>query len=123
MIFFHEGITDEKDLDQIEVEFKVDDDKNRKTKWRITSDFFDTTDSIGRDRPYAFYDDDVLRFRLDIDLTLIGDIGGTEDPNNDDKDPLTGSGYIAWKWKINKDYQLDWEDNDSFGAINVVGPV
>ncbi|MGB1604616.1 MAG: hypothetical protein ACPIOQ_68425, partial [Promethearchaeia archaeon] len=36
---------DEKDLDKIEVEFKVDEekeggDKDRKTKWRIESDFF-----------------------------------------------------------------------------------
>lgn len=126
MIFYHEGIT-ENDLDKIEVEFKVDEfepqgDKNRKTKWRIESAFFDSTDSIGRDRPYAFYDGDVLRFRLDIDVALIGDIGGTEDPADDDKEPLTGSGFIAWKWKINRDYQLDWQDDDSYGVINVVGP-
>lgn len=84
-------------------------------------DFFDMIDSIGRDRHYAFYDDDVLRCRLDVDLALIENIGGTEDPNNDDKDSLTGSGYIAWEWKIS--LHLDWEDNDSFWGINVVGLV
>ena len=121
MIFFHEGITD---LDKIEVEFKVDEDdprgdKNRKTKWKIESDFFDTIDSNGQDRPHAFYDGDVLRFRLDVDVNVLGGIGGTDNPDNN---PLKGSGYIAWKWKINRDYQLDWQDDDSYGVINVVGP-
>jgi len=109
---------------QLEVEFKVMGDKDRKTKWRIESDFVQEIGTVGR--PYAFYDNGVLRFRLDIDVALIGDIGGTE---NGDKDPLTASelaaspGHIEWKWKTTLDgtnNQLDSDDNDSLGVIHVI---
>ena len=122
MLFFQEG-ANINNLDKLEVEFKVMGDKDRKTKWRIESDFFQTTDSNGHGRPHAFYDGSALRFRLDIPVDLIGDIGGTE---NGDKDPLTASelpGHIVWKWKTTLDgqnNQLDSGDNDALGVIHVL---
>ena len=118
MLFSQEGAT-ANNLEKLEVEFKVMGDKDRKTKWRIESDFFNASPG----RPHAFYDGSVLRFRLDIDVNLIGDIGGTE---NGDNDPLTASelpGHIVWKWKTTlsgTNYQLDSGDNDSLGVIHVV---
>ena len=123
MVFFHQGFTsaDIDDLNKIEVEFKVEGNKDRKTKWRIepSDDFFQATDSNGQSRPHAFYDETTLRFRLVIDIALIGGIGGTENPDNN---PVTSGEFIEWKWKL--DYgtrvQLDSDDNGSDGPIYVV---
>ena len=119
MIFFHKDITNANNLAKLEVEFKVEGDKDRKTKWRIQSNFFDETDSNGQGRPHAFYDGSVLRFRLDIDVGLIGDIGGTDGPDNK---PVKRGEMIEWKWKVEagSKVQLDSDDNISEGVINVV---
>ena len=57
-----------------------------------------------------------LRFRLIIDINLIGGIGGTESPDNN---PVKGGEYIEWKWKLDfgDRVQYDFEDNESGGVI------
>ena len=116
MVFFHDGITraNVNMLEKLEVEFKVMGDKDRKTKWKIESNFFQNTDQSS---PHAFYDDgDILRFRLIIDVKVIGGIGGTERPDND---PVQGGEFIEWKWKLDfgKKVQYDFDDNRSGGVI------
>ena len=121
MVFFHDGITSLNGLKKLEVEFKVMGNKDRKTKWRIESSFEDPG-SNSQPLPHAFYDDgSILRFRLIIDVDLIGDIGGTESPDND---PVQGGEFIEWKWKLDfgDRVQYDFDDNESGGVIVINEP-
>lgn len=119
MIFFHEDVVDANELSSLEVDLKVNGKSDRRTKWKIESNFFDTSDSDDLPLPHAYFDGTILLFRLVIDVDLIGGIGGTEDADND---PVKSGEYIEWKWKVRADsgVQLDSDDDISEGAINVL---
>ena len=110
MLFYSQDITVENSLDdikKIEVEYKVMGDKDRKTKWRVESDFFD----VANQRPYATtLPDGVLRFRQTIDLDLLE---GNVQPGE----------WLEWKWKVETNAGLKVEyrssDADSGGVIYV----
>lgn len=110
MLFYSQDITVENSLDdikKIEVEYKVMGDKDRKTKWRVESDFFD----VANQSPYATTaPDGVLRFRQTIDLDLLeGNVQSGE--------------WLEWKWKVETNAGLKVEyrssDADSGGVIYV----
>ena len=110
MLFYSQDITVENSLDdlkKIEVEYKVMGDKDRKTKWRVKSDFFD----VANQGPYATtLLDGVLRFRQTVDLDLLeGDVQSGE--------------WFEWKWKVETNAGLKVEyrssDADSGGVIYV----
>lgn len=110
MVFYSQDITVQSSFKKIEVEFKVMGDKDRKTKWRIQSDFFNGTNQ----RPHAFTTPDGLlrRFRLVVNVNLI------------EGSPVQPGEWISWKWKVETTDGLKVElrssDAGSGGVINVL---
>ena len=113
-VFYDEDV-DPNQISKIEVEFKVLGDKDRKTKWKIESNFFQTSNPAS---PHAFVDvDGVVRFRLTVPVNVIGAIGGTENPDND---PVNRGEWIAWKWKVTAGDKTELKGTGTSSGIRVV---